>query len=205
VELEPLLLVVGNRSHGVLDAILGCVARDVARWSPLPTLVLPDAAGDDAFERSLPLLCGVDDSAPSERAADFAAGLARVLDVELVLLSVVDARTTALPTAPAAMPVVVEPPELLERQQAAVREHAEHLAARLGARAMVEIGEPAGQNRPRRPRAGCRPARRWHAPSHGACGGPHGVCVSGADVRPAPSADRPVISSSRVRTRRSRC
>jgi nucleotide-binding universal stress UspA family protein len=145
VELEPLLLVVGNRSHGVLDAILGCVARDVARWSPLPTLVLPDAAGDDAFERSLPLLCGVDDSAPSERAADFAAGLARVLDVELVLLSVVDARTTALPTAPAAMPVVVEPPELLERQQAAVREHAEHLAARLGARAMVEIGEPASR------------------------------------------------------------
>jgi nucleotide-binding universal stress UspA family protein len=149
VELEPMLLVMGNRSHGALDAILGCVSRDVARWSPLPTLVLPDAADDDALERERPLLCGLDDSAPSERAAEFAAGLASVLDVELVVLSVVDARTTALPSAPAAMPVIVEPPELLERQQAAVRERAERVAARLAAHArthvMIETGEPAGQ------------------------------------------------------------
>jgi nucleotide-binding universal stress UspA family protein len=54
-----------------------------------------------------------------------------------------------VPTAPAAMPVVIEPPDLLERQHDAARERAEQVAEQLGplarTRAMVEVGDPAGQ------------------------------------------------------------
>ena len=149
VELEPLLLVMGVRSHGLMDSLLGCVSRDVARSSPLPTLVIPDTAPDDALERDRPLLCGLDDSAPAARAAEFAAALAGTLGVALVIVSVVDAHQAAVPTAPAAMPVIIEPPDLLKRQHEAAREGTEHVAERLGALtrtcAMVETGDPAGQ------------------------------------------------------------
>jgi nucleotide-binding universal stress UspA family protein len=149
VELDPLLLVMGARVHGLVDSILGCVARDVARWSPLPTLVIPATAPEDALERDRPLLCGFDDSPPAGRAVELAAELAGILGVPLVIMSVVDARPAAVPTAPAAMPVIAEPPELLERQREAARERTEQLAARFGAlartRAMVEIGDPAAR------------------------------------------------------------
>jgi nucleotide-binding universal stress UspA family protein len=146
-ELAPSLLVMGARTHGLMQSILGSVSRQVARWTTRPTLVIPEAAQETAMAHDRPLLCGLDDSAPAARAAELAAGLAVTLGVALVILSVVDAGPAVVPTAPAAMPVIAEPPNLLERRHAAVRERANRVADRFGAfartRAMVEIGDPA--------------------------------------------------------------
>jgi nucleotide-binding universal stress UspA family protein len=144
-DVEPELLVIGSHGRRALRSLLGSVSRDVTRWTTQATLVVPDGA-DDRLRAAGPVLCGVDDSEESGRAAALAARLAHALGGQLVLVSVLDAIPTAAPTVPAAMPVG-PPPDVSEERRARRRAQLEEVAHPLRAEApvqtMVEVGDPA--------------------------------------------------------------
>jgi nucleotide-binding universal stress UspA family protein len=86
---DAAFLAVGRRRLGMLDrAALGSTSSALARESSCPVLVVPeDAAGDDVGRV---IVCAVDGSAGSVDAARAAAGLARELGDDLVLVGVAE-------------------------------------------------------------------------------------------------------------------
>ena len=156
-------IVVGTRGRGrISSAVLGSVSRELLSHAPCPVLVVPPGAGAMQTHRpSCPtrrsIVCGVDGSEHSRRAARQAARLARSLDVRLVLThayrprlltrSVGAARSearTQLEAARAALPPTAEAELRLERgetteqlQRVAIEEHAELVVVGSRARGTV--------------------------------------------------------------------
>jgi nucleotide-binding universal stress UspA family protein len=145
-DVDPQLLVLGSHGRGALRALLGSVTRDVTRWSSRPTLVVPDSE-DDRLLAAGPVLCGLDESEQSQRAAVTAGRIANALASELVLASVLD----VIPTSPsmAASGIPAPPLDSSAERQSELRDRAEQVAERLPVeapvRTVVEVGDPAGR------------------------------------------------------------
>jgi nucleotide-binding universal stress UspA family protein len=144
-DMEPALLVMGTHGHSALQTVLGSVSRDVTKYTSRPTLIVPEGA-EMKLLAGLAVVCGLDDSDQSSRAARLAAELAAALGSELLLVSVLDVITPP-PTAPAAMPAVPEPPDVIQEREEALRERTESFAEQLRAiapvRVIVDLGDPA--------------------------------------------------------------
>ena len=86
------LIVIGSHGYtGARKAFFGSTAREVLRLAQVPVLALPlggDAAVSSPLIASGPVVAPVDFSAESCAAAHVAAGLARALDLPLVLMHV---------------------------------------------------------------------------------------------------------------------
>jgi nucleotide-binding universal stress UspA family protein len=145
-DMDPALLVMGSRGQGALQTLLGSVSREVTKDTSRPTLIVPEGA-DTKLLGGGAVLCGVDDSDQSRRAARVAAGLAAAFGSELIVLSVLAVIRTPAAAAPAAMPAVPEPPDVSPESEDALRARAERVAERLRAiapvRVIVDVGDPA--------------------------------------------------------------
>jgi nucleotide-binding universal stress UspA family protein len=100
-EHDAAFLVVARRRIGMLDrAALGSTSSDLARESSCPVLVVPDGAFDGDLSRVI--VCAVDGTEGAADAARAAAGLARDLGDDLVLVAVAEGdETPAVGDAPA--------------------------------------------------------------------------------------------------------
>jgi nucleotide-binding universal stress UspA family protein len=146
-DMDPALLVMGSRGRGALQTLLGSVSRDVTKYTSRPTLIVPERTDTKLLDGRV-VVCGVDDSEQSARAAHVAAGLTAALGGELLILSVLDVGRTPVPSAPA-MPAVPEPPDVSKAREDALRERAEWIAEDLRAiapvRVMIDVGDPAAR------------------------------------------------------------
>jgi nucleotide-binding universal stress UspA family protein len=88
-------IVMGTRNErGAVRLLEGSVSNTIVRRADVPVFVVSQAMRRP-FERCSRILVAVDDSAPNERAADFAATFARADGAELVRCAVVPGQDTA--------------------------------------------------------------------------------------------------------------
>ena len=83
IDTDTDLVVLGRRGLGAIEGVLlGSVSRRVSEMSPVPVVLV----GDEAPSLDGPVVVGVDSSAGSAAARDWAAGTAGLLGVDLVIV-----------------------------------------------------------------------------------------------------------------------
>lgn len=148
--MQILFVITSHRRSGVARTLMGSVAREVASWAQVPTLVfrLPSAVTPQMQAAQYTILVLLDESLFAESALPSTIALARTLDATLVLFEV-------LPSPSAA---VLYDRELLERAEKYLHQQCDQLTAQaISARMRISIGDPATQivERAQEPNNGC--------------------------------------------------
>ncbi len=103
-ELQPALVVLGSHGDdGMARSLMGSVAENVVRESPVPVLVVKGADLAPAQRQLQRVLCPVELSKSAADALDISAGLAHAFGAALEVLRVVPAKTTNLDSELAAL------------------------------------------------------------------------------------------------------
>jgi len=135
------LVVVGSRGrHPVTAAVLGSVSGDLARLCPRPVVVVPadlELPWPGGVSAAPSLVCGIDGSPGSERAARLAQALGGALGLRLVFAHAY--RPVA--TSRAHQEILEDLPMLLEREREAGEALVGRATAQLGGEGRAVLGE----------------------------------------------------------------